>query len=211
MKCTRARSRVSGAALGKLNGAWIVASETCAFDLLGQPTSRHRTARCCASIKRHRVARFAAEKTSAAVHFRARLFRAPGQPRFRPLVEQSRECWAACWRETPRSADIVVPVPDRRPAALGYAQESGYPPHGIDPESLRGAHLHRAQQAIRDFGVKLKLNPVADCFRETVVLVDDSIVRGTTSARSCTCARSRRTEVHMRISCPPTIRHAITA
>ena len=112
-------------------------------------------------------------------------------------------------REQPADADIVVPVPDSGvPAAIGYALESGLPFRmGLIRNHYIGRTFIEPEQAIRDFGVKLKLNPVRALLEgKRVVLVDDSIVRGTTSRKIVRMMREAgATEVHMRISCPPTI------
>ena len=112
-------------------------------------------------------------------------------------------------RECPADADIVVPVPDSGvPAALGYSAESGLP---FRQALIRNHYVGRTfiepSQAIRDFGVKLKLNPVRQLLHgQRVVLVDDSIVRGTTSRKIVRMVRQAGArEVHLRISCPPTI------
>jgi amidophosphoribosyltransferase len=112
-------------------------------------------------------------------------------------------------RECPADADIVVPVPDSGvPAALGYATESGLPyRNALIRNHYVGRTFIEPSQAIRDFGVKLKLNPVRHLLEgKRVVLVDDSIVRGTTSRKLVRMVRSAGArEVHLRISCPPTI------
>ena len=106
-------------------------------------------------------------------------------------------------------ADIVTPVPDSGvPAAVGYAAESGIPFRmGLIRNHYVGRTFIEPEQAIRDFGVKLKLNPVRRMMEgQRVVLVDDSIVRGTTSRKIVRLVRDAgATEVHVRISCPPTI------
>ena len=106
-------------------------------------------------------------------------------------------------------ADIVAPVPDSGvPAAIGYAAESGIPFRmGLIRNHYVGRTFIEPEQAIRDFGVKLKLNPVRRMIEgQRVVLVDDSIVRGTTSRKIVRLVREAgAAEVHMRISCPPTI------
>jgi amidophosphoribosyltransferase len=111
-------------------------------------------------------------------------------------------------REHPVEADLVVPVPDSGvPAATGFAEESGIP---LKIALIRNHYVGRTfiepSQAIRDFGVKLKLNPVRSLLEgKRVVLVDDSIVRGTTSAMIVRIVREAGAkEIHMRISCPPT-------
>jgi amidophosphoribosyltransferase len=111
-------------------------------------------------------------------------------------------------REAPADADIVVPVPDSgNAAALGYSQESGLPyRQALIRNHYVGRTFIEPSQAIRDFGVKLKLNPVPELLRgKRVVLVDDSIVRGTTSKKIVEMVRAAGAkEVHMRISSPPT-------
>ena len=112
-------------------------------------------------------------------------------------------------REHPVDADVVVPVPDSGvAAAIGYSSESGIP---FRQALIRNHYVGRTfiepSQAIRDFGVKLKLNPVRHLLEgKRVMLVDDSIVRGTTSRKIVRMVRSAGArEVHLRISCPPTI------
>jgi glutamine phosphoribosylpyrophosphate amidotransferase len=126
------------------------------------------------------------------------------------VVEQSREMLGRLLaREHGIPADVVVPVPDSGvPAAVGYSQESGIPFRmGLIRNHYVGRTFIEPQQSIRDFGVKLKLNPVPELLRgKRVVLVDDSIVRGTTSRKIVRMVREAgAAEVHMRISCPPTI------
>jgi amidophosphoribosyltransferase len=112
-------------------------------------------------------------------------------------------------REHPVPADVVVPVPDSGvAAALGYAAESGIPfRHGLIRNHYVGRTFIEPSQAIRDFGVKLKLNPIRQLLEgKRVVLVDDSLVRGTTSRKLVRMVRNAGAEeVHLRISCPPTI------
>src|SRR5262249_38673744 len=129
---------------------------------------------------------------------------------FGRVVEESREkAGRLLAREHPVPADIVVPVPDSGvPAAIGYSLESGVPFRmGLIRNHYVGRTFIEPQQAIRDFGVKLKLNPVRGLLEgKRVVLVDDSIVRGTTSRKIVRMVRDAgASEVHMRISCPPTI------
>ncbi len=118
--------------------------------------------------------------------------------------------WAACWPANRAvDADVVVPVPDSGvAAAIGYAAESGIP---FRQALIRNHYVGRTfiepSQAIRDFGVKLKLNPVRHLLEgKRVILVDDSIVRGTTSRKIVRMVRNAGArEVHLRISCPPTV------
>ena len=112
-------------------------------------------------------------------------------------------------REHPVEADVVVPVPDSGvAAAIGYASESRIPyRQALIRNHYVGRTFIEPSQAIRDFGVKLKLNPVRHLLEgKRVILVDDSIVRGTTSRKIVRMVRSAgATEVHVRISCPPTV------
>jgi amidophosphoribosyltransferase len=112
-------------------------------------------------------------------------------------------------REAPVEADVIVPVPDSGvPAALGYAQESGIPFElGLIRSHYVGRTFIEPQSSIRHFGVRVKLNPVRSILEgKRVVLIDDSIVRGTTSRKIVKMVRGAGAkEVHMRISCPPTI------
>jgi len=125
-------------------------------------------------------------------------------------VQESREMLGRFLaREHPVEADVVVPVPDSGvPVATGFAEESGIP---FKIALIRNHYVGRTfiepDQAIRDFGVKLKLNPVRSLLEgKRVVLVDDSIVRGTTSRKIVRIVREAGArEVHMRISCPPTV------
>ena len=155
--------------------------------------------------------RYAPEQRSRAVRLRARLFLAARFDRLRPRRCRNRaRIWAGCWRASaPADADLVVPVPDSGvAAAIGYSAESGLP---FRQALIRNHYVGRTfiepSQAIRDFGVKLKLNPVRHLLQgKRVILVDDSIVRGTTSRKIVRMVRQAGArEVHLRISCPPTV------
>jgi len=110
--------------------------------------------------------------------------------------------------ECPAEADLVVPVPDSGvPAAIGYAERSGVPfAMGLVRSHYVGRTFIEPQQSIRHFGVKLKLNALKDVLRgQRVVVVDDSVVRGTTSRKIVKMIRDAgASEVHLRISSPPT-------
>jgi amidophosphoribosyltransferase len=111
--------------------------------------------------------------------------------------------------EQPADADIVVPVPDSGVAAsIGYAAESGLSfRFGLVRNHYVGRTFIEPRQSIRSFGVRIKLNPVRDLIQgRRVVLIDDSIVRGTTSKKIVRMVREAGAkEIHVRISCPPTI------
>jgi amidophosphoribosyltransferase len=137
-------------------------------------------------------------------------FSRPDSVVFGRAVQASREALGRqLARESGVAADIVVPVPDSGvTAALGYAAESGLPfRFGLIRNHYVGRTFIEPEQRVRDFGVKLKLNPVRSLLAgRRVVLIDDSIVRGTTSRKIVRMVRdSGATEVHVRISCPPTI------
>ena len=124
------------------------------------------------------------------------------------VYEVRKRIGAELAREVPVDADVVMPVPDSGvPAAIGYAQAVRHPVRARHhPQPLRRPHLHRADRQIRNLGVKLKHNANRALLEgKRVVLVDDFIVRGTTSTKIVRHgARRGRQEVHMRIACPPT-------
>ncbi len=198
--------------LGRLDNAWLVASETCAFDLLGAEYVREIEPGEMVRISRSGVEsiRFAPEKPHQYCIFEHVYFARPDSLIFGRPVNQSREMLGRLLaQEHPAAADVVVPVPDSGvPAAIGFALESGVPFRmGLIRNHYIGRTFIEPSQAIRDFGVKLKLNPVRGLLEgRRVVLVDDSIVRGTTGRKIVRMVREAgATEVHMRISCPPTL------
>jgi amidophosphoribosyltransferase len=137
-------------------------------------------------------------------------FSRPDSLVFGRSVQESREMLGRLLaREAPADADIVVPVPDSGvSAAIGYAAESGLPYRmGLIRNHYVGRTFIEPKQSIRDFGVKLKLNPVRALIKDKrVVLVDDSLIRGTTSRKIVRLMREGGAkEVHLRISCPQTI------
>jgi amidophosphoribosyltransferase len=154
--------------------------------------------------------RFAPERPLAQCAFEHVYFSRPDSIVFGRPVQESREMLGRLLaREHPADADVVVPVPDSGvAAALGYSAESGLPfRHGLIRNHYVGRTFIEPSQAIRDFGVKLKLNPVRYLLEgKRIVLVDDSLVRGTTSRKIVRMMRQAGArEVHLRISCPPTI------
>jgi amidophosphoribosyltransferase len=198
--------------LGKLGDAWLVASETCAFDLLNAQYVREIEPGEMVRISRSGVEsiHFAPEKPLQQCIFEHVYFARPDSIIFGRSVNESREALGRrLAKEHPANADIVVPVPDSGvPAAVGYALESRIPFRmGLIRNHYIGRTFIEPSQAIRNFGVKLKLNPIRSLIEgQRVVLVDDSIVRGTTSRKIVRMVREAGAkEVHMRISCPPTI------
>ncbi|HUJ20068.1 MAG TPA: amidophosphoribosyltransferase [Bryobacteraceae bacterium] len=192
--------------------AHVFASETCAFDLIGAVYLNDVAPGEMVIVGPEGVTRerYAPERGRAQCVFEHVYFSRPDSIVFERPVQQSRELLGHLLaREAPADADIVVPVPDSGvPAALGYSSESGLP---FSQALIRNHYVGRTfiepSQAIRDFGVKLKLNPVRALLEgKRVVLVDDSIVRGTTSRKIVRMVRQAGArEVHLRISCPPTV------
>ncbi len=199
-------------ALGRLGDAVVVASETCAMDLIGASWERDVEpgevvvidASGVRSIKPFPPA------PRAQCIFEHVYFARPDSYVFGQSVNTARTAFGRrLAQESPVEADVVVPVPDSGVcAAIGYAEEAHLPLRmGLIRNHYVGRTFIEPQQSIRHFGVKVKLNPVRSILEgQRVVLIDDSIVRGTTSrkiVRMIKAAGAR--EVHVRISCPPTI------
>jgi len=198
--------------LGKLKDAWCVASETCAFDLIDAEYVREiQTGEMLVIDDRglHSMFPFA-EKQRSVCTFEHVYFSRPDSIIFGRSVNQSRhQMGKQLAAEHPVEADLVVPVPDSGvAAAIGYARQADI---NYRQAIIRNHYIGRTfiepSQSIRSFGVRLKLNPIRDLIAgKRVILVDDSIVRGTTSKKIVEMVREAGArEVHMRISCPPTI------
>jgi len=199
-------------ALGRLGDAWVIASETCAFDLIDAKYVRDIEPGEMVVINEDglRSSRPLNAQQHSMCIFEHVYFARPDSLIFGESVNRSRHLMGKRLAiEQPADADIVVPVPDSGvPAAVGFALESGIPFRmGLIRNHYIGRTFIEPSQAIRNFGVKLKLNPVRSLIEgQRVVLVDDSLVRGTTSRKIVRMVReSGAREVHMRISCPPTI------
>jgi len=191
--------------------SYVFASETCAFDLIGAVylNEVEPGEMVIAGPEGLTRERYCPEQQKAQCVFEHVYFSRPDSIVFGRSVQESRELLGRLLaREHPVAADIVVPVPDSGvAAALGFSAESDIPfRHGLIRSHYIGRTFIEPSQAIRDFGVKLKLNPVRHLLEgKRVVLVDDSIVRGTTSRKIVRMVRSAGArEVHVRISCPPT-------
>lgn len=198
--------------LGKLKDAWCVASETCAFDLIDAEYVREIKAGEMLVINEsglHSSFPFE-EKPKSVCAFEHVYFSRPDSIIFGRSVNESRHRMGKRLAiEHPVEADLIVPVPDSGvAAAIGYAAQSGI---NFRQAIIRNHYIGRTfiepSQSIRSFGVRLKLNPIRDLILgRRVVLVDDSIVRGTTSKKIVQMVREAGAkEVHMRISCPPTV------
>jgi len=197
--------------LGKTDEAYVVASETCAFDLIEAEYLRETEPGEMLIINNEGASSsfpFARKERKACI-FEHVYFSRPDSVIFGNTVNTVRKNFGrALAREHPVEADVVVPVPDSgMPPSLGYAEESGIP---FELALIRNHYVGRTfiepEHAIRHFGVKLKLNPVRQALEgKRVILVDDSIVRGTTSRKIIKMVRDAGArEVHMRVSSPPT-------
>jgi amidophosphoribosyltransferase len=192
--------------------AYVFASETCAFDLINAQYMNdvEPGEMVCIGPEGVTRERWAPEMPRAQCVFEHVYFSRPDSVVFGRPVQESRENLGRLLaQESGVDADVVVPVPDSgTAAAIGYAAESRIP---FRQALIRNHYVGRTfiepSQAIRDFGVKLKLNPVRSLLEgKRVILVDDSIVRGTTSRKIVRMVRNAGArEVHLRISCPPTI------
>ncbi len=195
-------------------GEWstVVASETCALDLIGAQYVREIEPGEMFWVDHdgEHSLRFAPKAQAAKCIFEHVYFSRPDSVVFGHSVYETRKQfgrWLA--KETSVQADVVIPVPDGGvPAAIGYSLQSGIPfEFGIIRNHYVGRTFIQPQQSIRSFGVKIKLNPQAAVLSgKRVIVVDDSLVRGTTSQKIISLVRQAGAkEVHLRIASPPTI------
>src|SRR5437762_1110120 len=199
-------------ALGRLGEAVIVCSETCALDLIGATYIRdvEPGEMVVASAAGVRSFKPFAPAPAAQCILEHVYFARPDSYVFGESVNEVRtNLGRLLAREQPADADVVVPVPDSGVcAAIGFAEEAGLPMRvGLIRNHYVGRTFIEPQQSIRHFGVRVKLNPVRSILGgKRVVLVDDSLVRGTTSRKIVKMMKAAGAkEVHLRISCPPTI------
>ena len=196
--------------IGVLDGAWIVSSETCAFDLVGARFVRDVAPGEICIIDREglRCLSPGDSQRKAQCIFEMIYFARPDSTVFGQNVYLFRkrlgELLAAAF---PLDVDLVMPFPDSgNYAAIGYAQASGVP---LEMGMIRNHYVGRTfiepSQKMRDFGVKVKLNPVKELLAgKKVLIIEDSIIRGTTSRTRIKTLRDLGTrEVHMLVSCPP--------
>jgi len=196
--------------LGKLDGAYCIASETCALDLIQAEYIRDIEPGEILFINKdglRSIKPFPPVKHSFCI-FEFIYFARPDSTIFGNSVCLTRKrLGMQLARECPVEADLVMPIPDSgNYAALGYAEESGIPfEMGIVRNHYVGRTFIEPTQYVRDLGVKVKLNPVRELLKgRRIVVVEDSIVRGTTSrTRMKTLRDAGAKEVHMRVSCPP--------
>ncbi|MDI1472421.1 amidophosphoribosyltransferase [Thermodesulfovibrio sp. 1176] len=200
--------------LGQIKDAYVVASETCAFDLIGATYLRDIEPGEMLIIDENGLNSmkiFNSVKKAYCI-FEFIYFARPDSYIFDHICVHTirKKLGRQLAREHAIDADLVIPVPDSGvPAALGYAEESGIPfEFGLIRNHYVGRTFIEPKQNIRHFGVKVKLNPVRDALKgKKVVVIDDSIVRGTTSKKIVKMIKEvgGAKEVHLRISSPPTI------
>jgi amidophosphoribosyltransferase len=197
--------------LGQVDGAWVLASETCALDLIHAKFVRDVEPGEIVIITKdgiRSIQAFPEQERRAFCIFEYVYFARPdstiaGRNVYKVRVEMGRQLA----RENPVEADIVVPVPDSgNYAALGYSEQANVP---FEMAFIRNHYVGRSflqpSQLIRDFNVRVKLNLIPELVKgKRVVIVDDSIVRGTTcKTRVNTLKEAGAREVHVRVSCPP--------
>ena len=190
----------------------VFASETCAFDLLRAEYERDVEPGELVMVTEDGVtSRYYAQGVEqASCIFEHVYFARPDSRIYGRWVQASREeMGRQLARESHVDADLIVPVPDSGvTAAIGYAAEAGIPFRlGLIRNHYVGRTFIEPEQRVRDFGVKLKLNPVRNLLEgKRIILIDDSIIRGTTSRKIVRMVRGAGAkEVHLRISCPPTV------
>jgi amidophosphoribosyltransferase len=199
-------------ALGKLGDSWIVCSETCALDLIGATYVRDIEPGEVLIISDGGTRSIKPFPKAPLAHcvFEHVYFARPDSYVFGRSVNEVRTDFGRILaREASVDADVVVPIPDSGVcAAIGFADEARLPMRmGLIRNHYVGRTFIQPQQSIRHFSVRVKLNPVRSILEgKRVVLVDDSIVRGTTSRKIVRMVRAvGAREVHLRISCPPTV------
>lgn len=199
-------------ALGTLGDATVICSETCALDLIGAKYQRDVEPGEVLVIGRDGQRSYRPFQSAQLSHcvFEHVYFARPDSLVFGRSVNEIRtNLGRLLAKEAPADADVVVPIPDSGMcAAVGFAEESGLPIRmGLIRNHYVGRTFIAPQQEIRGFRVRVKLNPVRSILEnKKVILVDDSLVRGTTSRKIVGMVRAAGArEIHMRISCPPTV------
>ncbi len=200
--------------IGRIDGTYVVASETCAFDLIGAEYIRDIEPGEMVVINHNGLRSIKALQSAkkAFCIFEFIYFARHDSYIFNNTCVNTirKELGRQLARESLVDADIVIPVPDSGvPAAIGFAEEGKIPfDFGLIRNHYIGRTFIEPKQSIRHFGVKIKLNPVRDLLQDKrIVVVDDSIVRGTTSKKIVKMLREvgGAKEVHMRICSPPTV------
>lgn len=197
--------------IGKLGDAIVFASETCALDLIEAELIREVEPGEIVFVGKNGIRSikpFPKPSRQAMCIFEHVYFARPDSILFGENVHEVRkELGRQLAREYPVEADLVIPVPDSgNSAALGFSEVSGIPLEmGIIRNHYIGRTFLQPSQLVRDFGVRIKLNPIRKILEgKRIIVVDDSIVRGTTSRSRVRRLREAGVkEIHMRISCPP--------
>ncbi len=200
--------------IGKLNGGWVIASETCALDQIGADYVRdvHPGEAVVIDADGLRTVhrRISDRGRRPCIFEHIYMARADSVIENRLVYNSRKAMGAELAREHPIEADLVMGVPDSgTPAAVGYAEESGIPfGEGLIKNRYVGRTFILPDQRLRDMGVRMKYNPLLENIRgKRLVVVDDTIVRGTTQAQVVAMLRrGGAKEVHLRISAPP-IKH----
>jgi len=197
--------------LGKVGDGYVVASETCAFDLIGAEYIREVEPGELLIFEKGKEPQSIKVFDATPKHciFEYVYFARPDSQVYGQNVYQKRKNMGVeLAKEQPIDADMVIPVPDGGvPSAIGYSQESGIPfEMGIMRNHYIGRTFIEPTQEMRDLKVKMKLSPITNLIKgKRIIVIDDSIVRGTTSRRIIRMLKEAgAAEVHMRISSPPT-------
>ena len=199
--------------LGKIDGSWVVTSETCALDIIDAQRVREIEPGEVITIAKDGTMKaskpFTMEEPKQCI-FEFIYVARPDSDLFGESVDEVRKNFGReLAKVSPVDADVVMAVPDSsNPAALGYSHESGIP---FDMGFIRNHYVGRTfiepDQKIRDFGVKIKLNPARSAvYNKRIILVDDSIVRGTTARKIIKMLKAHGAkEIHFRVSSPPIV------
>lgn len=196
--------------IGRVGGGWMLASESCAFEPVAAHFERDVAPGECVVVDSGGMHCFQAAESpgESMCLFEFIYFARPDSLMFgTSLYEARRRMGAALARQHPADADLVIPVPDSGiPAAIGYARESGIP---FGEGMMKSRYIHRTfiqpDQRMRELGVRMKLSPLKSNIEgQRIVLVDDSIVRGTTTDQIVKMMFDNGAkEVHVRITAPP--------
>jgi amidophosphoribosyltransferase len=195
--------------LGRLDDGWVVASETCALDLIGAEVEREIAPGELVVIDESGVtAQQAVDPAPGALCIFEFFYLARPDSRLEGVEVHSARVRMGeqLAREAPVQADLVLPIPDSgTPAAIGFSRETGIPfSEGLIKNRYVGRTFIQPDQALRQQGIKLKFNPLAEVAGKRVVVVDDSIVRGNTTRQIVQMLfDAGATEVHVRVSSPP--------
>ncbi|MBW2100083.1 MAG: amidophosphoribosyltransferase [Deltaproteobacteria bacterium] len=196
--------------LGKLNGHYLLASETCALDLVEAEFIRELDPGEIVIINKNGIKSIKPQKQTkrSLCIFEYIYFARPDSTIFGKNVYLTRKAHGRCLaKEAPVDADLVMPFPDSgNYAAIGYSEESGIPfEMGMIRNHYIGRTFIQPTQGMRDFSVRVKLNPVKELLKgKDIIIIEDSIIRGTTARTRVKALRELGVKrVHMRISCPP--------